>query len=97
MWYRFFRKLERSLIHTCWPGHGENIENEDDDLVEEDVVEQVDDLIETQNLRGTTKWFNFSIKSVLYVMKEIVFLLLDNAVINVFVSNVIKKNVILIY
>ena len=35
MWHRFFfEKLERSLIDTFWPGHGENIEN-DDDLIEE--------------------------------------------------------------
>ena len=26
-----FKKLEYSLIHICWPGHGENEENEDDD------------------------------------------------------------------
>ena len=32
-----FKNLEHSLIHTFWPDHGENIENEDDDLVEEDV------------------------------------------------------------
>ena len=32
-----FKKLERSLIHTFWFGHGEDIENEDDDLVEEDI------------------------------------------------------------
>ena len=25
-----FKKLELSLIHTCWPGHGEDIEKEDD-------------------------------------------------------------------
>ena len=34
-----FKKLEHSLIHACWPGHGENIENEDDILVVEDEVE----------------------------------------------------------
>ena len=36
-----FKKLERNLIHSFWLGHGEDIENEDDDddLVEEDVVE----------------------------------------------------------
>ena len=35
-----FKKLERILIHRFWSGHGEYIENEDDDdLVEEDVVE----------------------------------------------------------
>ena len=49
-----FRKLERSLIHTRWPSHGEDIENEDenDDLVEEDVVEENEDLIETQYFNG---------------------------------------------
>ena len=52
-----FRKLERSLIHTCWPGHGEDIENEDedDDLVEEDVVEENDDLIDTQYFNGNNE------------------------------------------
>ena len=36
-----FKKLDHSLIHSFWPGHGENIENEsdDNDLVEEDIVE----------------------------------------------------------
>ena len=36
-----FKKLNHSLIHTLWPDHGENIENEsdDNDLVEEDIVE----------------------------------------------------------
>ena len=36
-----FKKLERILIHSFWSGHGEDIENvdDDDDLVEEDVVE----------------------------------------------------------
>ena len=32
-----FKKLERNLIHTLWPGHGENIEDEDDVLVEENI------------------------------------------------------------
>ena len=31
-----FKNLERNLIHSFWPGHGED---DDDDLVEEDVVE----------------------------------------------------------
>ena len=32
-----FKKLERSLIHSFWSGHGEDIEVEDDVLVEEDI------------------------------------------------------------
>ena len=45
-----FKKLERSLIHSFWPGHGE-----DDDFVEEDVVEEKDDLIETQYFNGNNE------------------------------------------
>ena len=54
-----FKKLERSLIHTCGPGHGEDIENEDDDLVEEDVVEEDESLIETPYLNGNTEVVKF--------------------------------------
>ena len=51
-----FQILERNLIHTFWPGHGEDIENEDDDdLVEEDVVEENEDLIETQYFNGNNE------------------------------------------
>ena len=50
-----FKKLEHRLIHTFWPGHGEDIENEDDDLVEEDVVEENEDLIETQYFNGNNE------------------------------------------
>ena len=32
-----FKKLERSLIRTLWPGHGEDIEDGDDVLIEENV------------------------------------------------------------
>ena len=40
MWRDSFKKLERSLVHSFSSGHGEDIENaDDDDLVEEDVVE----------------------------------------------------------
>ena len=37
-----FKKLERSLIHTFWPCHGEEIENEDDISDVEDGVEEVE-------------------------------------------------------
>ena len=50
-----FKVLDLNLIHTFWPGHGEDIEDEDDDLVEEDVVEENDDLIETQYLNGNNE------------------------------------------
>ena len=52
-----FKILESNLIHSFWPGHGEDLENEDDDddLVEEDVVEENDDLIETQYLNGNNE------------------------------------------
>ena len=45
-----FKRLERSLIHTFWPGVGEDIENEDDLSDGED-----DDLIETQYLDGNNE------------------------------------------
>ena len=43
------------------------------------------------------KLLKFVIKNVLYATKEIVFMLLDNVIISVFASNVIKVKVILIY
>ena len=48
-----FKKLEHSLIHSFWPGHGED--DDDGDLVEEDVVEGNEDLIETQYFNGTNE------------------------------------------
>ena len=51
----YFKKLEHILIHTCWPGHGQDIENEDDDLVEEVVIGEDVDLIETQYLNGNNE------------------------------------------
>ena len=47
-----FKKLERSLIHTFWPGHGEDIENEDDILDVEEENEEHEDLIETSYTNG---------------------------------------------
>ena len=85
-----FKTLEHSQIDTFYP-HEEDEENEDGDLFEED--EENEDLIETNYWNGT----NELVKLVLYVMKEIVFMLLDNVVISVFASNVIKIKVILVY
>ena len=42
------KRLERSLIHAFWPGHGEDRENEDDNSDVEDENEEGGDLIETQ-------------------------------------------------
>ena len=56
-----FRKLERSLIHTDWPGAGEDMENGADNVVEEDEVEEDENLIETPYLNGNNevvKFFN---------------------------------------
>ena len=50
-----FKKLERSLIHTFWPGHGEDTENEDDISDVEDEVGLNGDLIETQYLNGNNE------------------------------------------
>ena len=50
-----FKKLERSLIHTFWPGVGEDIENEDDFLDVEDEIEEDEDLIETRYLNGNNE------------------------------------------
>ena len=50
-----FKKLEHTLIHTYWIGHGEDEENEDDNLVEEDIVEEDENLIETPYLNGNNE------------------------------------------
>ena len=47
-----FKNLERSLIHTFWPGVGEDVENEDDIS---DLEDEVEDLIETQYLNGNNE------------------------------------------
>ena len=48
-----FEKLEHTQIHSCWPGVGEAIEDEDDDLVEE--KEENDDLIATIYTNGNNE------------------------------------------
>ena len=45
-----FKKLELSLIHTFWPGHGENIENDDDDDLIEENEENEDNIQEDINI-----------------------------------------------
>ena len=56
------KKLEHGLIHTYWPGYGEDIENEDDALVEEDIVEEDENLIETPYLNGNNEVVKFFIQ-----------------------------------
>ena len=66
-----FKRLERSLIHTFWPGHGENMENEDDISDVEDDVEEVGDLIQTQCLNGNNEVVeNFNQKCVLCLERD---------------------------
>ena len=49
-----FKKLEHSLIHTCWPGHGEDEDDISDveNAVAEDEVDGDEALIETRYLIG---------------------------------------------
>ena len=58
-----FKKLERSLIHTFWPGLGDDIGNEDDisDVEDEVEVEEDGDLFEinyTNENNEVVKIFN---------------------------------------
>ena len=50
-----FNRLERSLIHAFWPGHGEGMEIEDDFSDVEDEVEGDGDLIETSYTNGNNE------------------------------------------
>ena len=52
-----FKELEQTQINTCWPGFGEDIEDEDDGLVEED--EENEDLIETNFTNRNKEVVNF--------------------------------------
>ena len=49
------KKLKRSLIHTFWPGHGEDDESEDDISDGEDEFQEDGELIETQYLNGNNE------------------------------------------
>ena len=55
VWIRV--KSERILIHTCWPGHGEDEDDISDaeNAVAEDEVDGDEDLIETQYLNGNNE------------------------------------------
>ena len=63
-----FKKLEHSLIHTCWPGHGED---EDDISDEENVVAEIEDLIETTYTSGNKEMVKiFSQKCVVCLERD---------------------------
>ena len=69
-----FKRLERSLIHSFWPGHGENIENEDDISDVEYEVEEDGDLIEEQYLNGNNEVVKiFSQKCVICLGKDSIY------------------------
>ena len=89
-----FKKLEHTQIHAFWPGFEEHEENEDDYLVEED--EENEDLIDTKFYNGNNEVVKI-LSQKCYLFRKIVFMHLDNVVISVFVSNVIKIKVTLIY
>ena len=52
-----FKKLEHSLIETCWPGHGENEDDISDveNAVAEDEVDGDENLIETRYVNGNNE------------------------------------------
>ena len=91
-----FKTLEHTQKHTCWPrdDDDENTEGENDVLFEEGEDEI---LVETQYLNGKIEAVKiFEEKFVICCERDSVYVL-DNVVINVFVSIVIKAKVILIY
>ena len=57
MWCRFFKRLERSLNHTCWPGHGEDEDDisDEENVVAENEVVWIEDLIETRYVKGNNE------------------------------------------
>ena len=90
-----FKTLKHREIHTFYPHNEEDEEDGDHDLTEEDVEDE--DLIETNYTNGNKEVVKILIKSVLYVMKEVVCMLLDNVVNSVFVCNVFKLGVLLLF
>ena len=94
-----FKKLERSLIHTCWLDHGEDIENEDVDLIEEkeDNNQADGNIHELEYTDGSNEIVKFFNQKCVICLERIVIIFLNNVVISVFVNNVIKTKVILIF
>ena len=68
-----FRKLERSLIHTFWPGHGED----DDDLIEEneDNIQEDINIHELEYTNGSNEVVKvFNQKCVICLERESVYI-----------------------
>ena len=86
-----FKRSERSLIHTFWPDVGQDIENENDNSDVEDEVEEDGDLIEKSYTNGNNEGVEIFNQKCVICLEKIVIMHLDNVVISVFVSNVIKK------
>ena len=69
-----FKKIERSVIHTFWPGVGEDIKNEVDISDVEDEVEENEGLIETNYTNGNNEMVkNFNQNCVICYEKDSVY------------------------
>ena len=90
-----FKKVESSLIQTCWLGVGEDDEDEDDeDEDDEDQDENDEDLIETQYLNGNNEVVRiFNQKCVICLERDSIYEFRQSG--QLFVSNVIKMKTIL--
>ena len=92
-----FKTLERSQIHSCLPRFEEDDitiwREEGDDVL---VVEN-ESLIETNYCNGNNEVLEIFNQKCFSVMREIVIMHLDYVAVDIFVSNVIRIKVILIY
>ena len=64
------------MIHTCWPGHGEDEDDISDveNVVAEDEVDWDEDLIETRYLNGNNKVVNiFNQKCVVCLERDSIY------------------------
>ena len=82
---------ECELIHTFWLGVGVGKFGVQDVEDFEDVEDMVEDVVEPNYYNGINAVVKFLFKNVLYVMRKILFMHLDNVVIFVSVNNVLFK------
>ena len=69
-----FKTLERSLIHTFWPGVGEDEEDENDISDDKDEIEEDEDLIETNYCNGDNEMVKiFNQKCVICLERDSVY------------------------